>query len=261
MRALITGARGTVGRVLTRVLEARGFEVVPWDRSAVPIDRYDVMEDFVRDTAPDVLYHLAIASTVTGRAGEPWHVNYEWPSELAWICRHASVRFVFTSSAMVFSNDARGPFAIDHAPDASEGYGYEKRCAEERVFHQNPHATVVRLGWQIGHDLKGNQMRAWLAERAAADGGISASTRWLPACSFIDDAAEALWRLLVRPPGLYQLDSNTRWSFHDIASAIAAEHGWSVKPTDDFVYDQRLLDDRVHLPALDTRLPALSGSG
>lgn len=257
MRALITGARGTVGRALSRTLQAQGFEVVAWDRARVPIDDYHAMKAFIERVAPEVVYHLAIASEPTGREGESWLVNYQWPSELAWITRHASVRFVFTSTAMVFSNNAWGPFTLDSEPDAGAGYGFEKREAEQRIFHQNPYATIARLGWQIGDDYDGNQLRAWLAERGRT-GTIEASARWLPACAFLDDTAEALWRLLVRPPGLYQLDSNRGWSFYEIASALADIEGWTVQATDEFVYDQRLIDPRAAMPPLSARLKALA---
>jgi dTDP-4-dehydrorhamnose reductase len=63
------------------------------------------MEAFVRGHAPDVLYHLAIASQSTGRGpNESWQVNYEWSSELAWITRSLGVRRVFASTATVFSD-------------------------------------------------------------------------------------------------------------------------------------------------------------
>ena len=85
MKAIITGARGTVGSALSNHLTVKGHQIVGWDRGAVPIDRYQPMEDFVRQERPDVLFHLAIASRSTGVTNESWLVNYEWASELAWI--------------------------------------------------------------------------------------------------------------------------------------------------------------------------------
>ena len=269
MRALVTGARGTIGRALTAHLVASGSQVQAWDRAAVALDDYWAMERYVRDSGAEVLFHLAIASTPTGRAGGPtdegWLVNYQWASELAWICRQLEVRFVFTSTAMVFSNQARGPFTVDSPPDASEGYGHQKRLAEERVRQQYPRAVIARLGWQLEApgtapgEAGDNTMQRNFDRQMAEHGCVRASTRWLPACSFVDDTAAALVRLAAAPPGLYQLDANPRWTFHELATALAADQGerWRVVATDDFVYDQRLLDDRVGLPPLHARLPAL----
>lgn len=259
MKALVTGARGTVGTALCAHLRAEDHEVVTWDRTRVAVDRYHDMEAFVRAESPDVLYHLAIASQPSGRENEGWLVNYEWPSELAWITRTLDITFVFTSTAMVFSNDAKGPFQRDSVPDAKEGYGYEKRRAEERVFAQNPAARVVRLGWQIGTAPGSNNMIDFFESHMRDHGHVNASTRWYPATSFLPDTAAALERVAQLPRGLYMLDSNRSWTFFEIAEALNELHGnrWEIRATDDFVYDQRLIDDAIAMPALDHHLPRL----
>jgi len=258
-RAIITGASGTVGSSLAGFLRRQGMEVIPWDRRTVPVDDYWAMERFVRESAPDVLYHLATASQPTGRPGESWLINYEWTSELAWITRTLGIRFVFSSTALVFSNDARGPFTRDSQPDAAEGYGYEKRRAEERAFHQNPEARVVRLAWQIGEEPTGNNMVAFLEDKMRQEGRVRASTRWYPACALLDDTVKALHELAGAAPGLYMLDSNERWTFYEIARALNERHGgrWRVEPSEDFVFDQRMRDERIRLPSLKERLPGL----
>jgi dTDP-4-dehydrorhamnose reductase len=258
MRALVTGGRGTVGVALRRRLQAAGWDVSSWDRSRVPIDDYDTMVAFVRSTQPDALFHLAVASQPTQPrlpSAEAWSVNYEWTSELAWICRQLGVRFVFTSTVMVFTEAQPGPYTISSRPDAAHDYGRDKRLTEERVFEQNPHARVVRMGWQIGDDLEGNQMAAWLHER----GSVQASTRWIPACSHLDDTADALVSISSARPGLYHVDGNEGWSFYDIACALRERHGsaWTIDPVTDRAYDQRLHDARVRLPPLVERFPEL----
>jgi dTDP-4-dehydrorhamnose reductase len=258
-RILVTGASGTVGTAFRHYAKERGAEVVGWNRAVVPIDQYAPIENYVRDVRPTALVHLAIGSKSTGRANESWLVNYEWTSELAWIARVLNVPFLFTSSVMVFTNDARGPFTVDSVPDAPDGYGYEKRMAEQRVFHQNAEAHVVRIGWQIGEQAGSNNMIDFFDRQMREHGQINASTRWLPACSCLPDTAAALWSALSHPPGLYLVDSNRRWSFFDIATALNRRHGatWNIVPTEDFVYDQRMHDDRLQVPALNTRLPDL----
>jgi len=263
MRALVTGSNGTVGSVLCHKLARAGWGLVRWDRSDVPIDHYESMALFVQREKPDVVFHLAAASQPAGvesktdDAEESWNVNYTWTSELAWITRKLGIGFVFTSTVMVFTDAKPGPYTIASRPDATHDYGMEKRRAEERVFEQNPEAKVARLGWQIGTDLRGNQMAAWLAQRAQ----VRASARWIPACSFLDDTADALLRIASARPGLYHVDSNEGWSFYDLACALKKRHGaqWSIEPTWAWAYDQRLLDGRVSMPKLGERLPELKG--
>lgn len=258
-KALITGMNGTVGTALHQYLEAQGIEVVGWNRKSVTIDDYQTMEDFVRQTAPDVLFHLATASQPTGRENEAWLVNYDWTSELAWICRQLNVTFVFTSTVMVFTNDAMGPFTIHTQPDATQGYGYEKYRAEQQTFYQNPKAVVARLGWQIGQADGSNNMVNHLSNQMAEHGEIRASTKWYPACSFLRDTAATLYRLAQGKHGLYQLDSNEKWSYYEIVTALneKLDAGWRVVPTEDFVYDQHMIDERVNIASLKDRLPNL----
>lgn len=259
MKVLITGLRGTVGRALSARLRSDGHEVIGWDRSVVPIDRYDAMERFVAETACDAVVNLAIASQPTGRDRESWLVNYDWPSELAWICRQRGLRFLHTSTVMVFTGDAVGPFTVASVPDARDGYGFEKRLTEARVFHQYPEATVVRLGWQIGDAPGSNNMIDYFEQQSQAHGHVGASSRWWPACSFLADTAAALARAITAPPGLYHLDGNERHTMLEIARALAALHGdrWRVVETTEPAQDQRLIDPRLGVAPLRQRLRAL----
>ncbi len=258
MRALVSGINGTIGRVLAIALRAGGNEVAPLSRDSVDLESARIARSFA-ESSVDAVFHLAIASKPTGRSGEHHLINVDWPVRLAEACDAAGVRFVFTSTAMVFSDHARGPFTVDRAPDASEGYGFQKLIAERRVRDANAKAVVVRLGWQIGETPGGNQMLSYFDQHMREHGVIRASRKWLPACSFLQDTADALSRLALLPGGLYQLDSNRRWNFFEIASALSRRAGsiWRIEPTDDFVFDQRLIDDRTAMPPLCNRLPGL----
>jgi len=256
MRALITGMNGTVGRALAEALRTSGGDPIAYARDGrAPDDPGDVAAR-IAIARPDALFHLAIASKPTGLANESKRINIDWPAHLAAACANAGVRFIFTSTAMVFSDNARGPFTIHSEPDASSGYGFEKRTAEQRVREANPAATIVRLGWQIGRSPGGNNMLTFFDQHMREKGVVRASTKWLPACSFLEDTAPALIQLVAMPPRLYHVESNTRWTFFEIAAALNARAGspWKIEPTDDFIYDQRLIDSTLKLPPLDARL-------
>jgi len=152
-----------------------------------------------------------------------------------------------------------GPFTPESTPDAKTGYGYDKLQAEERTFSQNPDAVVARLGWQIGEKAGSNNMIDFFEKQMLEHGEVRASRRWLPACSFIPDTASALASLVDKSPTVYLVNSNTRWTFYDIAVALNEKHGnrWNITPINDFIYDQRMRDARVNIPELNMRLPNL----
>jgi dTDP-4-dehydrorhamnose reductase len=256
MRALVTGATGTVGQALLRALVEGGHSAAAWDRSRVSITDYWAMEAYVREQRPDVLFHLAIASRPTGAPDEAWRVGWHWPSELAWITRTLGVRLVFASTVLVWSARTPGPLRVDTPTDAQDGYGGGKARAEERVRSQDPSARIARLGWQIGSAPGGNQMLQYLSERAEQDGVVRASRRWLPSCSLIEDAAAALIAIADKAPGLYLVNSNRDLTFFDIATALSARHGgrWRIEPSDEPAGDQRMLDERVKMPDLRAQL-------
>jgi dTDP-4-dehydrorhamnose reductase len=261
MSVVITGANGTVGSALKQHLDGKGIEAISWDRKLIPIDNYQVMEDFLRHTKPSILFHLAIASN-SNNHDEEWLVNYEWTSELAWITKILNIRFIYASTARVFSKRAKGPFTTQSATDAGidELYGHIKRMSEERVLQQNPDSIIIRLGWQIGKQAGSNNMIDYFERHMRQYGQIKASKRWLPACSFLSDTVKLKQEISEMHPGIYMIDSNKKWSFYEIACALNKLHGgkWTVVPTDDFIYDQRLIDDAVNAPPLSDRLQTLS---
>ncbi|HMO51739.1 MAG TPA: sugar nucleotide-binding protein [Kiritimatiellia bacterium] len=260
MKLLITGARGTVGQAFVAEAATAGIKPIAWDRASAPPDQPEAGRALIDHHQPDALVCLAVPSTSTGRPDEGRLINVEWPAFLASESRKRSIPMIYTSTVMVFSDHARGPFRPETPPDATTGYGGEKRRGEEAVLQAYPGAIIARLGWQIGETFTGNTMTAHLAGQMARDGVISASRRWLPATSMLTDTARALLSLTRgAESGIYHLSANDRWNFFEIAVALNRRHGdrWNVTPNDDFIYDQRMLDEKIALPPLAKHLPEL----
>jgi dTDP-4-dehydrorhamnose reductase len=259
MHLLVTGAGGTLGRALTVAATAAGHRVTAWDRHACDPLAPAAHPRYVQAVAPDALVHLATASHPTGAPDEGRRVNLEWSAALAALAAAHGLPLLFTSTAMVFESSTPGPYTLATPADAREGYGLEKRLAEVAILQAHPHgARVVRLGWQIGEDDAGNHMAAHACREMAAHGAIAASTAWQPACSFLDDTARALLRALAAPPGLYMVDGNA--AGHDFATILEAiarvqRRDWVVGRPPPYLPAPRLLDARLGVPALATRLP------
>ena len=244
MKALVTGMNGTVAPVLARAIRASGGAVAAWDRTAVAIDDADAGRALLQRERPDVFFHLA-----TGPAG--------WAERCARLSAETGIAFVFTSTVSVFGAAQRGPFSPDAAPTPDDDYGRYKLDCERRVQAAHPDARVVRLGWQIGTTDAGNHMGAFLHRTARDEGQIEASARWLPACSFLDDTAEALIAAAELPAGLYHLGGNPGLSFFDIARGLNRLRGepWTVARTEAPDRDTRLRDDRLPVRSITKHMP------
>ncbi len=261
MKAIITGANGTLGKHLSHYLLTQGWTVVPWERKRVAVNDWDQSYQFLQQEKPGVIFHLAIASSSTGIENEGWRINHDWSLQIADLCKDLNIDLVFTSTAMVFSNHAKGPFTPDSEPDANEGYGFEKLRAEQGVRQKLPSARIVRLGWQIDETPGGNNMLENLCQQAKeGNGTISVSERWFPACSAIGETVKGLFKVYEMPSGTYMLDSNRQWTFYDVVRAIKARHNmdWEVVANQDFVFDQRMQDPRLPMPSLSEAFPALT---
>lgn len=257
MKALITGSNGTIGNKLKRFLEFCGVEVYTWDRKKISIFDYHAMEEYIQSLSPDIVYHLAIASTLNKIENETWRVNYEWPSELAWICRLHQIKFVFTSSFEVFSDYNNGPFDNIAKSDAFEGFGFEKRMAEERVFYQNPQAIIIRLPLQISRDLKDRGLLYELQKDLSENSEISASINYYPALAFIEDTIEEIYRISTSyEKGLFMIDSNDGLNYYDILCSLNKifQKNWTISKSTDFNYNQRMIDERCQIPKLSEKL-------
>lgn len=244
MQAMVTGLNGTVAPVLAERLDSAGHQVIGWDRHLVPIDDRDVVHGFLARTRPDWVFHVA--------TGSP-----DWAQWMAEACGELNVKFLYVSSVSVFSAKQQGPFKIDDIPQPDDSYGAYKLDCERRVRDVCPEALIARLGWQIGWGTTGNQMVAHLDRMHCEKGMVSASQRWFPACSFLDDTADALCSLMeTRQRGLYHVDGNPGWSLFEIVLRLNRLRGkpWQVIPEETPAGTNRLLDPSVPVRSIARRL-------
>lgn len=247
MRLLVTGLRGTLAPKLAAAARERGWTVIGWDRATVSPQDARAGAQWLAACQPDAIAHLAM--------GEP-----DWAAALAAEAAARRIPMLYTSSAMVFHHEPDGPHAVGDPRTAQDDYGRYKVACEDAVAAANPGASVVRIGWQIDADARGNNMLAQLDAWQQRDGCVAASRAWRPACSFMDDTARALVALIEQPvPGIVHLDSNADEG-HRFDAIVAAlkqrfeRHDWVLRVHQDYHHDQRLVGGAMHMPGLSARL-------
>lgn len=223
MRVLVTGHRGYIGSVLTRVLQHARFDVVGLDsdwfrgcdfgrvRDDVPCFDCDVRDiEFADLLSFDAVVHLAALSDDACGSIHPGltrQINTEATQRLAECCKQAGVkRFVFASSCSVYGRTAR--YGVDERGPVAplSPYASSKLLAEQAVLSLadadfSPvclrHATVYGVSPRLRLDLVVNDF----VGAAVTAGRIAMRTKgiaWRPFVH-VGDLARAYVTILTAP--------------------------------------------------------------
>ncbi len=241
--ALITGMNGTVAPVVAAELAQRGWEAVAWDRAKVSTEDYSVVEGHILEVRPDAFFHIGMGSP-------------DWAAWIAIVCQAEKIPLLFTGTVSVYGEGQTGPFSVTDVPVPTDDYGSYKLGCEGVIQRANPGATIARIGWQIGTAPGSNNMVDYLV-RTAVDGRITLSERWIPGCSLLPDTARVLVDLaLGGASGLYHVDSNPGLSLAEIGRRLNKNLGLGLEvvPADEPVKNHRMVDPRISIPDLATRI-------
>lgn len=150
--ALITGANGQDGRLLTRHLLARGYRVTGTSRHAKPGDRsvegidlrrcgltsQDEVNDLIAEIRPDEIYNFAAFSTGSGMFDDPvamGDVNGQGPVRILEAIRTIApaTRFCQASSSEMFGARSPAPQSAETRLDPRSPYGAAKQYAHAMI--------------------------------------------------------------------------------------------------------------------------------
>lgn len=177
MRALVTGAKGFVGRYLINHLHAHGYVPISAGRTSDGCDVVFELHDpesiraAIASTAPDIIFHLAAQTFVPAAAENPietYETNILGTARLLQAVvaynegRAKSVKVVFVSSAQVYGRGNEVHGALDEsAPLAPlEPYSASKAAAEHccvAAFHTYGVDVVIARAFNhigIGQDKR-----------------------------------------------------------------------------------------------------------
>lgn len=147
---LITGASGSLGRVIVKICKKRGFPIVIPGHSELDITDIKSVEKALEKYNPFALINAAGFSKIDkAELNEQlcYLHNSEGPTILAQACSSSNIKLVTFSSDQVFNGKKKNPYTEGDATGPVNIYGKSKVLAEEMVLKNCPDALIIRSSY------------------------------------------------------------------------------------------------------------------
>ncbi len=227
MRLLITGARGQLGRELTRQGDAHELKAVARDQ--LDITDQDAVSGCIASFHPDAVINAA-AFTAVDRAESnvelAFAVNRQGPANLAWACRQKDIPLIHISTDYVFNGGKQGAYH-EHDPVSPLGvYGSSKLAGEIAVEQYASRWMILRTSWVFsahGNNFVKTMLRLG-AERDTL--GVVSDQYGCPTSA--NELARAIYAVLDagysdENRSVYHFCQPEATTWHDFAKAIFSE--------------------------------------
>ena len=151
MKIMITGARGMLGRTLTRVLKEH--ELLGAD-----IDDFDITDpqaagQAVSQFGPEVIIHCAAMTAVDDcqtNQDAAWEVNVNGTANIAEAAAESRAKLIAISTDYVFSGDSDRPYNEHDTTGPHTVYGTTKMLGEMAAVKYCENSMIVRVAWLYG---------------------------------------------------------------------------------------------------------------
>jgi dTDP-4-dehydrorhamnose reductase len=228
MRAIVFGAKGTLGQALASFLPEHGATVVgAYGRDECSITDGERVQALLRQGNPDVVFNAAAFTDVDGaegRADESFLANAIGPELLARACHEVGAKLVHYSTDFVFDGEQERLYDEFDPPSPQGEYARSKLAGERLVAAATPRAFVMRVGCLYGRGGRNfpstilRRLRA--GETIRADRDRIGSPTWVRPVVTVSAALAATDHF-----GLYHCTANGETSWADYSRFLAAELG------------------------------------
>lgn len=229
---LITGAAGTLGRVIDRLCVERGLAARPTTRADLDITDATSITAALDRFEPWLVVNAAGYARVDDAehdAARCYRENTLGAAALAETCARASVGFVSFSSDLVFDGNKDALYVEDDRPAPLGVYGWTKYEAEMRILDRHPGALVVRTGAFFGPWDEHNFVTAVL-RRLASGGSVRAASDTTVSPTYVPDLVHACLDLAIDGEcGVWHLANIGATSWADLARMVARLGGYSTE--------------------------------
>lgn len=170
-KCLITGATGFLGRELVAAAAGSYKVYASAGKSSLndpavlfgrcDLTSYSDMQSMIDRVKPQLVFHLAAISQPNLCAENPqesYKLNFEAAVNLAGICADRNIKFIFTSTDLVFDG-LNAPYDENSPLNPVSHYAEHKIMAEEGIMDKSENVLIGRLPLLFGRTTVMNMMK------------------------------------------------------------------------------------------------------
>ncbi|HET6146758.1 MAG TPA: dTDP-4-dehydrorhamnose reductase [Polyangia bacterium] len=228
MRAIVFGARGTLGQALVAALPRAGYQLAAaLDRASCDICDPGAVRAAFERFAPDVAFNAAAYTDVDGAEAEPdraYAANAIAPETLARAADAAGAALVHYSTDFVYDGERERSYDEFDPPSPQGLYARSKVAGEVLAAAATQRLFVVRVGCLYGRG--GRNFPSTILRRLKAGEVVRADRDRLGSPTWVAEVAQVS-AALARTPwfGLYHCTSAGETSWAAFAHFLAGELG------------------------------------
>ncbi len=208
MKIAVIGAKGMLGRELSRVLGTR-HEILAWDINEIDItDRPRTLE-LLSAERPELIVNSAAFVDLKKCEANPdqaWRSNAVGAQNLALAAQQTGSALVYISTDYIFDGQSEVDYDEVAQPNPLNQYGRSKLAGERLSLQICPRTYAVRTAWLFGHAPNNYVERVLKA--AEKEGGIRMPVDQIESPTYTGHLAEALLPLTATGAyGIYNVTS------------------------------------------------------
>lgn len=243
MTVLITGANGQLGKELQRYLTEKHVDFVAADVTEMDITNELLVNQFVTDLKPTVIYHCAAYTAVDAAEDEGKTIcrliNVDGTRYLASAAQMVGAKIVYISTDYVFDGTKQEEYTVNDAPNPQSEYGLTKYEGEEAVRELVEQHYIIRTSWVYGEF--GKNFVFTMQNLAQTRDTLTVVSDQVGRPTWTKTLAEFMVHLIdvEAEYGTYHLSNDNSCSWYEFAKEILKDTNVNVLPVTSDAYPQK----------------------
>lgn len=221
MKVLVTGAKGMLGQDLCPIFEDAGMFVIETDVENLDITDFKAAENFITNTKPQIIVHLAAYTNVDGAETDREKadlINHKAAENLARISKKTGAILIYVSTDYVFDGTKTEPYLPSDPVNPLSVYGKTKALGETAVIENAEKYYIARTSWLYG--INGKNFIETMLKLGKAGKEIKVVNDQTGSPTYTVDLALGILKLLNKPFGIYHISGEGETTWYDFANEI-----------------------------------------